>query len=1257
MKRLWRAIEVLAWTAFFVFAGLALALRFWVLPDIERYRGEIVSRVATAIGRPVQIGAIDAGWDGLRPQIGFSDVRIMDRDGREALVLPRVENVLSWRSLLHLELRLHSLAIEAPRLTVRRDPAGALYIAGLKLASDPGDGGRGADWVLSQDEIVVRGAEIEWRDELRGAPPLALSALTLRLRNSGDRHAIGITAHPPPELAASLELRAELGGHTVNDLAAWNGRLFAEVGYTDLAAWRPWVDYPVDIRQGQGALRLWVTLANGRLKEGTADLALAGVRASLGDEFDPLELVSLNGRVHGHALDDGVEFSGRRLALVMERGPAIPQTDFEIVWRPQAGGVLAASVIDLEATAGLIEALPVPPQLTLLLRELAPRGRLADTRLEWSGPFDAPSKVTARSRFSDFAMRPREGVPGFTGLDGTLEATDAKGTVVLATRGLEIDLPKVFPEPRVALTALNGRIEWQRQGDGVLVQLPSLSFSNADLSGTANGSYLHTGGGPGTIDLSVLLNRADGTRLERYLPLGSIMGAGTRDWLAGAILAGQASDVRLRLRGNLREFPFVDPASGEFRVAAHVEKGVLRYAEGWPEIRDIDAELVFERKRMDITARTGSILGARLANVRVSLPEIGRGSHLLISGQAAGPTAAFINYLQSSPLSRRTQGFTDAMSARGDGKLSLSLDLPLAELAKSKVQGDYQFSANEIVLHPNIPPLERAAGKLAFTESGFSVPGVKARLAGGSVAISGGPQPGAGIEIVARGDARADALELDEPWRGRLSGTARYVAKVSLGEGRARFTVDSPLVGVASTLPAPLAKAAAASLPLHLEIAPGGDGRERISLTLGRLAAAEVLRRRQGAQMVVQRAAVWVSPVPGQPVRLPERPGTLVYGTIPSLDLERWLALARAGQGGGASATLDVRIGALDAFGKRFKAVAVRAGADAVGWSATVKADEVSGELSYRSAGGGRLTARLERLTIPADTPGTRPQAAAGAQADLPAVDLVAEQFTFYGKELGRVEMQAQRVGADWRVDRIAMNNPDATFTAKGIWRRGVAQKTALDFNLEAADAGKFLARVGSPGLVRGGRTGLQGSLSWNGDPTAIDYASLSGDVQMQAENGQFLEVDPGLGKLISLMNLQALPRRIQLDFRDVFSKGFQFDRINSSGHVERGLMAVHQFNMRGSAAQVEMSGSVDLARETQDLKVRVIPSLGDSAAAALAFVNPLLIFPAAIAQRILKDPLGHIFSFEYAVTGTWANPNVRRTNVDARAVVPNDSR
>ncbi len=1260
MKRLWRVIEVLAWAAFFSFAVLALAVRFWVLPDIERYRGEIVSAVSAAVGRPVKIGAIDAGWDGLRPQIGFSDVRILDAEGREALVLPRVENVVSWRSLLHRDLRLHSLAIEAPRLTVRRDAAGALHIAGLELGATPGDG-RGADWVLAQSEIVVRGAEIEWRDELRNAPPLVLRALTLRLRNSGNEHAIGITASPPPGLAASLELRAELGGRTVNDRAAWNGRIYAEVGYIDLAAWRPWIDYPFDIRQGQGALRVWATLKNGVVHEGTADLALAGVRASLADYVDPLELVSLNGRVHGRALPDGVELSGRGLALVMERGPAIPRTDFQIVWRPATGGAIAASLIDLEATAELVEALPLPPQLAGVLRDLAPRGMLADSRLEWSGPFDAPSRLSARSRFSGLALRAREGVPGFSGLAGSLEANETKGTLSLAASKVELELPEVFPAPRLALSSLHGRIEWQRQADGLLVQLPSLAFSNADLSGAAHGTWLHTGAGPGIADLSVLLNRFDGAQLRRYLPHAALMGKVTRDWLAEGILAGQASDVRVRLRGDLRDFPFNDPAKGEFRATARVQDGVLRYAEGWPVIRGVDAELLFERKRMDISARAGNILGARIANVLVSIPDMvaSSGRMLQISGQAAGPTAAFLDYVRSSPLSQRTHGFTDAMTARGDGRLAVRIGLPFAAPDKTKLQGEFEFAANEIVLHPQIPALERAAGKLGFTESGFSVHNVKGRLLGGDVVIAGGPRPGEGIEVVARGEARTEALGLEEPWRRQFAGAARYAAKVVLNEGRSRFTIDSSLVGLASALPAPFTKTAAAPLPLHLEIVPGGDGqRERISLRLGRLAAAELQRRRQGAEMVVQRASVWMSPAPGQPIRLPERPGTLIYGSIPAFDLDRWLELVPGG-GGGGGAALDVRFGQLDAFGKRFNAVAVRAGADAAGWSATVGAEEFAGELNYRAAAGGKLIARLERLSIPADSPVTKPKGAppAGKQADLPAVDLIAEQFVFEGKLLGRVEVQAQRVGNDWRVDNLALANADATLAAKGVWRRGVLQSTVADFHLQASDAGAFLARIGNPGLVRGGRARLQGSLRWNGGPSAIDYASLSGDVQMHAEDGQFLEVDPGLGKLVSLMSLQALPRRATLDFRDVFSKGFQFDRINATGHIERGAMALQEFGMRGSAAQVEMTGTVDLARETQDLKVRIIPSLGDSAAAALAFFNPLLIFPAVVADRVLKNPLGHIFSFEYAVTGTWSAPNVKRTSADARALVPNDSR
>src|SRR4029079_16030037 len=210
--------------------------------------------------------------------------------------------------------------------------------------------------------------------------------------------------------------------------------------------------------------------------------------------------------------------------------------------------------------------------------------------------------------------------------------------------------------------------------------------------------------------------------------------------------------------------------------------------------------------------------------------------------------------------------------------------------------------------------------------------------------------------------------------------------------------------------------------------------------------------------------------------------------------------------------------------------------------------------------------------------------AAAGAQprpapkpSDLPAIDLVAAEFTFRGKQLGRVELVARRDGDNWRIESASMVNPEASLTGNGIWYASPS-RTSATFDLQAGDTGGFLARVGYPDLVKGAKTRMRGTLAWQGDPATLDLPTLTGELQMQANDGHVLEIEPGVGKLISLMSLQALPKRITLDFRDVFSKGFQFDKIAAAADVSQGVMAIKVFKMNGSAADVEMTGEVDLA-------------------------------------------------------------------------------
>ena len=1253
MKRIWRAVEVAAWTAFFAFAVLLLTLRFWVLPKVAEHRDEIAVIAANVIGQPVKIGSIEAGWAGLRPQISLSNVRILDREGREALVLPSIDNVLSWSSLLHGEVRLSVLVIDGPRLTVRRDAAGAMYVAGLKLAANPGRPGF-TDWVLGHDEIVIRNAEIEWHDEKRAAPPLALSALNLRLRNSGDEHAIGIVARPPAALGSRVEVRAQLAGRSFTEPSAWSGRVYAELGATDLAAWRAWVDYPLDVREARGELRLWATLERGSVTEATADVALAQVLAVLGPDLPALELSTVQGRLQARALGGGYEISTRGLTLAPVDGPPLQPADFLVRWEGDGAGqsgVAAASQLEFEPLLALAGTLPLPADARALIAELDPSGRVADARFEWKGRFAAPERFNARARFIDFGLKPWRSAPGFAGLSGTLESSESKGRLYLASRKAEVDLPEIFPDSRIGLDSLSGQVDWERQADGALaVRLTSVSFANADASGNAYGTYSRSGAGPGTVDLFATLTRADGSRVSRYLPHAHLLngksgkgGEKLRQWLSEAILAGQASDVRLRLKGDLREFPFVDPVRGQFLVTARVEHGALKYADDWPRIENIEGELQFERDSMTIVGRDGTILGARIANVRVGIPELSAPSaHLSVSGQAAGPTREFLRFIAESPVRRKVDGLTDHVHPSGNGTLRLKLDLALDDLPASQAAGEFQFSGNSFAF-AQLPTIERASGSFGFTDSGFTVQHVSGRLLGAPVEISGGTRGNGTVELVAQGrNLKIAELPLERPWRNNLSGATNYTATLTIREGLPRLRVDSSLRGVASSLPAPLAKSAGDALPLRVEIAQADAGaRDRVSATLGRLAAAEMLRRRQGEAMVVQRAGLSLAPNPSQAVRLPERPGTLVYGSLNSFDLDSWRALFPFGGDAFGGVTVDARIGTLDAFGKRVTGVTVRAGSDAAGWSASVSAQEISGDISYR---GGQVLARLDYLSIPPDSPGQR-QGRTKSPGEMPGMDLVAERFDFRGQSFGQLMLAATQNNGEWRVERVALTSADATLRASGVWRPvpDGLPTSELEFQLDASDAGSFLGRVGFPNVVKGGKAQLLGSLAWRGDPAEIDYATLGGELKLEATDGQFLEIDPGFGKLLSLMSLQQLPRRVGLDFSDVFSKGFKFERIDSEARLDKGVMALKEFRMSGSAADVEMRGQVDLVQETQDLRVRIIPGVGDTASTALVLVNPAVGAAAMIAQRVLKNPLGQILAYQYSVTGSWSDPKVVR--------------
>src|SRR5436190_865420 len=234
LRRLTRLVVYLGLGLAVLFCGLLLSLRFWLVPHVEDYRPDIVAALSRALGQQVEIGKLEAGWDGWNPTLMLTDFRVIDASGKQVLALPKVSNSVSWKSVLVLDLRLRSLDIERPQLEIRRDPQGMLHVAGLTI--DPnarGDDTRVADWLLRQHSVSVREALILWQDDFRHAPQLVLDRVNLRLENSGNRHRFGLSGTPPDQLAAPLDLRGEVKGGSLKNWQQGSGKFYLRLDYAD----------------------------------------------------------------------------------------------------------------------------------------------------------------------------------------------------------------------------------------------------------------------------------------------------------------------------------------------------------------------------------------------------------------------------------------------------------------------------------------------------------------------------------------------------------------------------------------------------------------------------------------------------------------------------------------------------------------------------------------------------------------------------------------------------------------------------------------------------------------------------------------------------------------------------------------------------------------------------------------------------------------------------------------------------------------
>ncbi|GAB7526048.1 YhdP family protein [Paraburkholderia sp. 2C] len=732
----------------------------------------------------------------------------------------------------------------------------------------------------------------------------------------------------------------------------------------------------------------------------------------------------------------------------------------------------------------------------------------------------------------------------------------------------------------------------------------------------------------------------------------------------------------------------------------------------WPGFEGIDGVFSLKENVLRFDVDHAHYKRVSVNKVTGKIDDLGnRAKSLVIDGTGHGPLSDMLDYVDDSSLGIMTKHLTRKVKADGSAALALKLTVPRAPLdphapkPRVGVAGSITFENNRLAME-RVPPLSQLTGKVRFTEHTAEVDNLAGRFFGGDIHANGGLRENGTYALDLNGHVALEAArELDlrglaPQMLSHVQGGAPYALSVRGAKGRLpEVSGRSDLTGLALDFPAPFNKPAGTPMPLSFSFKPpangqngeakasgtgnsgadssGNSGLERADLNFGPIAATYLLRSEPHQMPKVVRGAIGVN----RPADLPSE-GVAATVDLDTLDADAWRALfiqmRNANQGVAPVPPSEttaqfipnrfaLHIGTLTLLKRHWESVVVGASHYDRTWQANIASNQVSGHVSWLPGttrdSPGTLQARLARLVIPAATDSDLlgPAMQQPAQ-NMPTIDLVVNELIVRGRDVGRLEVDARNFEEDgvpvWQLDKLDISNPAATFTATANWRtlreygavtdQNTPRRTAVDFKLEVKNAGDLLERAGLPRTLKDGEGTLSGKLAWQGGPARIDYKTLDGNLAVDLQHGQILKVDPGVAKLLGVVSLQSLARFATLDFRDVIGEGLPFSSVTGTSEITDGIGRTDNFKLVTAPARAEMKGSVDLAHETQDLNVRVFPTVSVGAGVVAAtIINPLIGLGALVGDIVLSQSLEHAFVLDYAITGSWAKPHVERVHGD----------
>ena len=1211
------------------------------MPLIADYREQLAAQLSTYLGTPVAIGEVSARWYGLRPLLEFGEVVLGDAD--ERLHADRVTVDLSARDLLFGSV-LHALrvTIDGMQLTLVREPGGQVRLEGVGPLFEGGE-------LVLPNRLHLVDTRVIWIDRRTNTPPLSIDDVTVVLARRDTRlrlRAILETASGKAELSASLD------GYLAS--TQWHGETYLRIEGLDVAqVFAPYISPDYGLRDLEVDLESWTTWQDATPTHAQGQVEIRDLELRPPQEADTSALLVARAASRFTIDRDALGWrAGFRDLEIVTDDRAWPRSDLAIgaANLPEGGSRISASAdyLRIQDVVDILEVRPPWPRLRDPLGYLQPRGELHDVRLQADlGPDGADWRISAD--FEGISSRPTDRAPGVDNLSGRLHMQTGHLRLELASRDAILDFPNIFRDP-LELRELSGRIDLLLGDAGWRLHTAQLVADSPHIATRTRLDLLARHGRSPFIDLQTDFRDADAAFAKRYYPVG-VLRKTLVEWLDHAIVSGRVVSGAALLRGSLDQFPFENSRNGIFQTVFTTEDVVLDYRTGWPRIEQLDAQVSFHGNQLHIEADSGTIYDTRITGVEAHIERLKPPSAVHIRGQLEGPLQDVLRALQEDALRERFGKFAAALKGAGDSHLALDFTVPLTQTGDHALDGTLSFADARLTLPAWDLTLDRIQGDLNFGLNGLAATGIRGRALRAPVTLDVLPADDGATRVRTRGTFSVPNISRQLPAipLQMAEGKAAFVIDVDIPSNRSAandpilLAVDSDLEGIRIDLPEPFGKSSEASGTLAVRLPLGGDA------TTGRLDyGGEVSAAFSGDGPRVDLMF-------GQTAEPQDEPGIRVGGRLRQLDVTAWRsALARLQSDNRQEPpplTIDLEIDELLAGPLSIDQLHLRLARRAGIWWGAADAADLAGSFRFSQTLSesplridlGRLHLRLpiadqDAAASPPPDANTGPD-----PSSLPDVLLSISELHLNEAVLGRLNLTTRREPEGLRITELSLKGGQLELMGSGLWSSAGGEiQTSVQGEASTPGLGDLLVDLGYSRQLEEAQGKFRFDLSWPGNPSQLHRTTLQGTLGLGIAAGRLVELDPGVTRVVGLLNLNALTRRLRLDFRDFYKKGYSFDSITGDFVFDASMARTDKLTVLAPTGRIDLRGSADLINGSLDQRVTVTPKLDATLPIAGALAGgPVAGVAVLMAQQVLTKQVDRITGFDYAVSGPWADPNI----------------